>query len=108
MSLADHLPVLPVVVPLVAAPACVLLPRGRAPWGFATVVAWTSLALCLALLATVAEVGTLTYHLGGWSAPLGIVYRIDLAGALLMALVSGMAAVVFPYARAQRRAGGRA
>jgi multicomponent Na+:H+ antiporter subunit D len=100
MAFQDHLPVLPVVLPLVAAPICVLLPKGRVPHAFATLVAWGALALAASLLAAVAEVGTLTYYLGGWSAPLGIVYRIDLAGALVLALVAGMAAIVLPYARA--------
>ncbi|WP_051881640.1 monovalent cation/H+ antiporter subunit D family protein [Parvularcula oceani] len=99
MSLLDHLPVLPVVVPLVAAPVCVLLPKGRAPWLFSTLITWICFALSAALLGVVLQEGTLTYYLGGWAAPLGIVYRIDLAGAIVMALVSGMAALVFPYAR---------
>jgi multicomponent Na+:H+ antiporter subunit D len=102
VSLIDHLPALPVLVPLVAAPICVILPkgtRGTAPWAFATLTAWISFALAAWLLATVWELGTLTYYMGGWAAPLGIVYRVDLAGAILMALVSGMSAVTFPYAR---------
>lgn len=99
MSVLDHLPVLPVVVPLVAAPACALLPKGTPAWGFATFVSWVTFVLAAILLITVAEAGTLTYALGGWQAPLGIVYRIDLSGAIVMALVAGMAAFVFPYAR---------
>lgn len=99
MSIADHLPVLPVVVPLVAAPACVLLPRGTPAWGFAAATSWVTFVLAVVLLMTVSEAGTLTYALGGWQAPLGIVYRVDLAGAIVMALVSGMAALVLPYAR---------
>ena len=99
MSVLDHLPVLPVIVPLVAAPACVLLPRGDAPWGFATLVSWATFVLSAMLLIAVSEAGTLTYALGGWEAPLGIAYRIDLAGAIVMALVSGMAALTLPYAR---------
>nr|WP_221400901.1 monovalent cation/H+ antiporter subunit D family protein [Parvularcula dongshanensis] len=98
--MVDHLPVLPVVVPLISAPACVLLPKGRLPWLFATLVSWATFALAATLLGVVMQEGVITYYLGGWSAPLGIVYRIDLATAIVMALVSGMAAVVFPYARA--------
>ena len=98
MSVLDHLPVLPVVVPLVAAPACVLLPRSLA-WGFATAVSWATFVLAALLLIAVSEAGTLTYALGGWQAPLGIAYRIDLAAGIVLALVSGMAAFVLPYAR---------
>ena len=99
----EHLPVLPVVVPLVAAPLCVLIPSGRdglGPWVFALLTAWISFALSVLLLASVMDGGTLRYFLGGWAPPLGIEYRVDLMGALVMVLVSGMAALVMPFARA--------
>ena len=40
----------------------------------------------------------ISYHLGDWAPPLGIEYRIDIANALVLALVSGIAAVVMPFA----------
>ena len=98
MHLAAQLPVLPIIIPLVAAPITLLLKPGRAPWGFATLVAWAIFACCAAILARVANEGVISYHLGGWAPPLGIEYRIDLANALVLALVSGIAAVVFPFA----------
>ena len=96
--LVDDLPVLPILMPLVAAPICLLLPNTKFAGRFATLVAWTALALCVSLLHTVAQVGPVEYALGGWASPLGIIYRIDLAGAIVMTLVALMASVTFPYA----------
>ncbi|MEM1410091.1 MAG: proton-conducting transporter membrane subunit, partial [Pseudomonadota bacterium] len=102
-SLMDDLPVLPVLLPLIAAPICVLLPGPRAAATLATVVAWLALIFSGYLLTIIAASGTVEYALGGWAAPLGIVYRIDLAGAIVMTLVAAMASVTFPYALADAK-----
>lgn len=101
MNLTDHLPVLPVVIPLVSAPLAIFLPKGQWVWGWATFISWVTFAAAVVLLLTVnaSSAGVIEYDLGNWPSPLGIVYRIDLLGALVMALVAGMAAVIFPYAR---------
>ncbi|MEM9749800.1 MAG: monovalent cation/H+ antiporter subunit D family protein [Pseudomonadota bacterium] len=98
LDIARHLPVLVVVVPLLAGPICALLPAGRVPWGFATLVSWATFALAALLLAAVVSGGPISYALGGWAPPLGIEYYIDLANALVLFLVAGIAAAVFPYA----------
>ncbi|MEO1042383.1 MAG: monovalent cation/H+ antiporter subunit D family protein [Pseudomonadota bacterium] len=96
--LLDDLPVLPVIVPLIAAPVCLLFPNNRVPGIFASVVAAVSAILAAMLLTDVATNGPANYDLGGWAAPLGIVYRVDIAGALVMTLVATMAALTIPYA----------
>lgn len=98
MSLIAQLPVLPVIIPLVLAPITLLLPKGRAPHLWATAVSWLTFASCAWLLMEVSEVGLISYYLGDWAPPLGIEYRIDLANALVLLLVSALAAVVFPFA----------
>ena len=98
INFTEQLAVLPIIVPLVLAPITLLLPKGRAPWIWATAAAWLTFAACIYLLIEVTEVGVISYHLGDWAPPLGIEYRIDLANALVLLLVSGMAAVVFPFA----------
>ncbi len=100
MSLADHLPVLPVIAPLIAAPITALLPPGRAPYLWATIVSWLTFAACIFLFREVVAAGPISYHLGDWAPPLGIEYRVDLANALVLLLVSGIAAVVLPFAYA--------
>ncbi|NOX96062.1 MAG: monovalent cation/H+ antiporter subunit D family protein [Alphaproteobacteria bacterium] len=98
MSLITQLPVLPIVIPLVTAPITLLLPKGRAPHLWATAVSWLTFACCAWLLSTVSQSGTISYHLGDWAPPMGIEYRLDLANTLVLFLVSGLAAVVFPFA----------
>ncbi len=98
MIIASQLAVLPVITPLVLAPITLLLPKGRASWAWATLVSWLTFAACIFVLKTVAETGLISYYLGDWAPPLGIEYRIDLANALVLFLVSGIAAVVFPFA----------
>ena len=70
--MASHVLALQVVVPLVSAPLCIFLRRGRLAWAFSLAVSWTVLALAAVLLRTVLEHGPVTYAMGGWSAPWGI------------------------------------
>ncbi|GJL96116.1 MAG: cation:proton antiporter [Hyphococcus sp.] len=98
MNLIAQLPVLPIIVPLILAPITLLLPKGRAPHLWATIVSWLTFAICIMLMREVSEVGMISYFLGDWVPPLGIEYRVDLANALVLVLVSGIAAVVFPFA----------
>ncbi len=95
-----HLPALQIVVPLIAAPICLLLRRGDLAWGLALVVSWAALAIAVMLLHAVVTGGVISYELGDWAPPWGIEYRIDAANAFVLLIVSGISAVVLPYARA--------
>ncbi len=95
--IGEHLPVLQVVIPLIAAPVCVLVRRGLIAWGIASLVAFACFAISLLLLLQVGDGGVISYHLGGWIPPIGIEYRIDALGAFVLVIVSGIAAVVVPY-----------
>jgi len=90
----SQLPILPVLVPLLAAPACLLIRRPRSAWLFATAVAAVTFALTVQLFLRVAEDGVLSYALGGWPPPWGIEYRIDSLNALVLLVVTAIAAVV--------------
>lgn len=96
-ALMHHLPVLQVVIPLLAAPICFLLGRGRLPWLFATAVSWVAFAISIALVIAVQDGATLQYELGGWEPPWGIAYNVDQLNAFVLLIVSGIAAVVLPY-----------
>ena len=98
--IAGQLPVLQVVLPLLAAPLCLILRRPRLAWAIATGVTWVLLAIALALLGRVLETGTIHYLLGDWAAPWGIEYRIDTVSAFVLVLVTTIGSVVMPYARA--------
>lgn len=97
MRLADHLPILQVVVPLLAAPLTVLLRRRTAAFVVLLAATWASLAIAVALWVQVGEHGTLSYAIGSWPPPWGIEYRVDRLTAFMLLLVTGLAAVVLPY-----------
>ena len=98
--MSAHLPILQVVVPLLAAPFCLFLKRGRAAWGLAVLASWAALAIALALLGQVMQEGVLSYAIGDWAPPIGIEYRVDVVNAWVLVIVSGIGAVVAPYAMA--------
>lgn len=89
-----HLPILQVIVPLMAAPLCLLLSRPRLVWMFALVVSGLAFLISSLLLQQVMTSGTIIYELGGWDAPWGIEYRIDQLNALLLLIISGVSTVV--------------
>ena len=97
--IAQHLPALQIVLPLLAAPICILLRRPGLCWALAALVSWVSLAVALALLFQVQDSGVISYQLGGWAPPWGIEYRIDLANAFVLLIVTVISAVVLPFAR---------
>ena len=98
--ISGQLPALQVVLPLLAAPICVLLRRPRAAWAVATIITWTALAVALALLGRVLDTGIIHYPLGDWAAPWGIEYRIDTVNAFILVIVTAIGSAVMPYARA--------
>ncbi|MBT3928913.1 MAG: monovalent cation/H+ antiporter subunit D family protein [Rhodospirillaceae bacterium] len=96
---AGHLPILQVAIPLIAAPLCVLLRRPGLAWAFTTLVSWALFAISILLLIRVLADGTISYHLGGWAPPFGIEYRLDAVNSFVLLVITGIAAVVTPYAR---------
>lgn len=100
MSVSAHLPALQVVLPLISAPAAVLLRHGGFAAGIVTAGAWAAFAISIALWLQVADTGTLSYHIGSWAPPWGIEYRVDRLTSFVLLLVSGTAAVVLPWSRA--------
>ena len=97
--IAAHLPALQVVLPLMAAPTCVVLRNGRAAWLLATIVTATTFVISMALLLQVLDNGPISYAIGGWAPPWGIEYRVDLLSAFILIIVSGIGTVVMPFAR---------
>jgi multicomponent Na+:H+ antiporter subunit D len=93
-----QLPALQVVVLLVAAPLALLARRAGAAWAIAAAASALSFAAALAIAATVAAEGPISYALGSWAPPWGIEYRVDALSAFVLVLVSGVAAVVAPFA----------
>ncbi|MDB2393717.1 monovalent cation/H+ antiporter subunit D family protein, partial [Alphaproteobacteria bacterium] len=96
----QHLPVLQVLLPLLGAPLAALL-RGRdMAWGLALLLTGAAFLISAVLFGLQFQAdGPLIYDLGGWPAPLGIVYVIDAASALVLPVVSGLAFVATIAAR---------
>lgn len=86
--MTQHLPILQVIIPLLAAPLCLILNRHRLVWGFALAITAVSLLISGLLIKEVLAQGTISYMLGGWEAPWGIEYRIDLLNAFVLLIVS--------------------
>jgi len=81
----------------VAAPFCVLLGNRFLTHLLALVVCWLTFAISIWLMASVMNSGPVSYNLGGWEAPYGIVYVVDHLSAFVMMFVSGLAAIVLTY-----------
>ena len=99
-TLLQHLPALQVVLPLLAAPIALLFGKQtRLIWVFATLVSWACFAIAIQLFIQVKTGDVIRYEFGGWAAPWGIEYRIDTLNAFVLLIVSGIAAVIFPYSQ---------
>ena len=97
--IAPHLPALQVVLPLIAAPLCVLTFNGRLAWLLALLVSWAAFAIAVALLLQVLAAGEpITYALGGWPPPWGIEYRVDILNVFVLLIVAAIGAVVLLFA----------
>jgi len=99
MTLNDHLPVLQVLIPFVAAPLVVLIGSRRLAWPIAVAASALAFVVAILLLMQVIDGSVISYHIGGWAPPLGIEYRIDAANAFVLLLVSGISTIVLPFAR---------
>jgi len=95
----QHLPLFPIIIPLIAAPICALMRQRALLWPFLIIVTWTTFASSVTLLHNININSTITYSMGGWVAPIGIEYRLDVLNAFILVLVSGIAAFVSIYAR---------
>ncbi len=93
----EKLLVLEVVLPLLAAPVCVLVRRPRFCRLFSLGIVAACLGVAVALLMEVRGGGAISYHLGGWAPPLGIEYRVSTVNAYLLALVTSLGLVVLSF-----------
>lgn len=92
--MSEHFPVLQVILPLLAAPICLMLRQPKLVWLFSLVTSLLAFAISLALLNQVVHTGPISYALGGWEAPVGIEYRIDALNAYLLVLVTSISSIV--------------
>jgi len=100
VNVPDHLPILPVVLPLLAGIA--LLALRRAPLamqrGAAVAATLALLPLALALVQATADGAHLVYKLGNWDAPYGIVLVADRLAAWMLLTTALLALFALLYA----------
>lgn len=100
VSAAGQLPALQVMLPLLAAPLCVLVRRANLCWALALATSIAATVVAWLLLLHVGANGPIRYAIGGWPAPTGIEYYVDTLNAAVLLLVSGISSVVLLYTRA--------
>jgi multicomponent Na+:H+ antiporter subunit D len=98
VNIESQLPALLVVIPLLSAPLCALLPNNRLPWLFTCAVTWMSLICAALLLRQVLDQGAISYDMGGWPEPWGIEYRIDALNAMVLIMVTLIGSAIAPFA----------
>ncbi|MDT8280576.1 MAG: monovalent cation/H+ antiporter subunit D [Erythrobacter sp.] len=108
MTLADHLPILPVAIPALAAPFALLVMRRRRALGIniSLVSCLAMLASAIALMARVSDGTILAYELGDWPAPFGIVLVADRLAAMMLVLAATLALIALLHSvvtRADRK-----
>jgi multicomponent Na+:H+ antiporter subunit D len=98
-----HYPVLLVIIPLLGAPLCLFIRVPRLVGLFSLLVSSIAFLISCGLLQQVLQHGTIVYELGGWAAPWGIEYRVDLLNSYLLLLVSGISTIVLIAAQTSIR-----
>jgi multicomponent Na+:H+ antiporter subunit D len=94
-----HSPLLAIVIPLLAAPLCMMFGNKSVAFVISFLAAAASFALSVFMLLWVKDGTVLSYHMGGWAPPLGIEYRVDTANAFVLSIVSAIGMLALPYAR---------
>ena len=97
--ISQHLPILQLIVPLLFAPLCVLLRKHDLVWGAVLLSCLASFIIAILLLQQVLSGGEIIYAIGGWQAPWGIEYRVDILNAFVLLIVTGVASIVIIFAR---------
>ncbi len=95
----SHLASLQVVVPMLAAPLCVIINRSLWAWLLVMMVTVTSFIIALLLWYQLQTATSILYAMGGWIPPLGIEYRIDKVTGVMLLLVTFIAVMTSIYAK---------
>jgi multicomponent K+:H+ antiporter subunit D len=99
----NHLPIAPILLPLIAGSVLLLSTRwsATARHAFSLVAVVAQLVTALVLFLSVREGSVLVYALGGWAPPFGIVLVVDRLAATLLVLTGVVACTSLLYAAAR-------
>ncbi len=95
----QNLAVLPIILPLIAAPIALLLGRSMLTLLFSTVVSGFACYVAWQLLMTALANDVISYHVGGWPPPWGIELRIDVANAFVLLAITAISTLVLIYSK---------
>jgi multicomponent Na+:H+ antiporter subunit D len=96
--ISAQLPALLVVLPLFGALLAALVRRPLPAYLVTLVISLVSPVIAWLILDEVLASGPISYVFGNWPAEIGIEYRIDTLNALLLALITSVAAIIAPFA----------
>jgi multicomponent Na+:H+ antiporter subunit D len=94
-----HFTVLLIVLPLMAAPICVILRKPKPAWLVAIIANFFVVLFSISLLNHILDGNVVRYELGGWAAPTGIEYYIDAINAILLCVVSVISLLTLIYSK---------
>lgn len=86
----ENLPALQIIIPLLAAPLCIIFYRPRYASIIALCASFLAFLIALILAGKVLDSGSIRYFMGGWKPPYGIEYNVDYLSAFMLVLVSGI------------------
>lgn len=95
--LLNHLPILQVILPLMAAPLCLIVRQRHAVFAITVLVSWLCFAMAILQVGMLDTQGVITYHIGNWAPPWGIEFRLDLLAGLMLLIVTMIGAFVSVY-----------
>ncbi len=95
----SQLPALQVVIPLIAAPLCILFKHKEIAHIISILTSYVSFIISIILFQQVYQGQSISYALGGWLAPIGIEYKLDSLNTFILIIISGISAVVTTYAK---------
>lgn len=100
-DITEHLPVLVILIPLLAALIIPLAGRLNRlySWYITVAATFVSLLISFALLDRVLNTGRISYWMGGWQPPWGIEYVVDYLNVFILLIVAFIAFMVSLYAR---------
>jgi|TARA_B100000686_G_scaffold206933_1_gene213842 multicomponent Na+:H+ antiporter subunit D len=97
--ISAQLPALQVVVPLITAPLCLLSPSRFLAWLLAFLASASSFVVASFLVVRALEEQIISYNFGGWAAPWGIEYRVDIVSAFVLIMVTSISTITLFFAR---------
>ena len=95
----EHAPALVVMVPIIGAVLIMLTRHNLLNWLIALLSGAGAIYYSIILYIDTRSVGTISYAMGGWEAPVGIEYRIDEFNALLITLITIVSFLILIYSK---------